>query len=118
MEKAFSRASPNKADTYINDACAFIDNNFAEDIGVSAVAAHVAIDRTYLYRIFLREKGISPLKYLQTVRLERARAMLEDGKIPLSEVHLAAGFKNRSRFSRLFKTVYGVTPAEYAKKQK
>ena len=107
-----------KGRSYVELACLYIDENYMNDIGVADISAYVAVDRTYLYRLFLREKGISTSKYLQSVRLERAREMLDEGKIPLSEVHLAAGFKSRSRFAKMFRAVYGIMPADYAKKQK
>ena len=101
-----------KGTDYVKLACAYIEKNYMNDITVGDISAHVAIERSYLYRLFLKEKGISPSKYLQTVRLKRTKEMLEEGKLSLGEIPALAGFKNRSRFAVMFKRTYGVSPAE------
>ena len=101
---------------YIEAACEYIKNNYMNDITVADISAHVAIDRTYMYRLFCREKGISPSKYLQRVRLEAAKELMDKGGHPLSEIPKLAGFHSRSRFAAIFKAEYGVLPRDYISK--
>ena len=98
---------------YIVKACEYIEENYMNDLSVADIAAYVAIDRTYLYRLFCREKGLSPSKYLQYVRLEASRAMMDEKKYTLSDIPGRAGFRNRSRFAEMFKKMYGVSPKVY-----
>ena len=104
-----------KSNSYVELACRYIAENYMHGIGVADISAYVAIDRTYLYRLFLREKGVSTSKYLQSFRLERAKELLSDGKIPLLDVHREVGFTYRSRFVKMFRKAYGLTPADYVK---
>jgi len=101
---------------YTEAACEYIKNNYMNDITVADISAYVAIDRTYLYRLFCREKGISPSKYLQKVRLEAAKALMDKGGHSLSDIPKLAGFHNSSRFAVMFKSKYGVSPREYISK--
>ena len=113
-----SRVSGVKGSNYVKKACAYIEKNCMNDITVGDISAYVAIERTYLYRLFLKENGVSPSKYLQSVRLELARKLMDEGKLTVGEIPSLAGFKNRSRFAAMFKRAYGVTPAEYVKNRK
>jgi len=107
-----------QASEYVKAACAYIEKNYMNDISVVDISACVAIERTYLYRLFIKKKGISPSKYLQGVRLAHARTLLDSGEVPLGEVSVLSGFKNRSRFAAMFTKAYGVSPAEYMEKMK
>ena len=103
------------ARAYVEAACEYVDKNFQNDISVTDIAAHVAIDRTYLFKLFRSSKGISPSRYLRLVRLEYARSLIAKGQTPISEVPTMSGFRTRSRFTELFKAEFGVSPKEYAK---
>jgi transcriptional regulator GlxA family with amidase domain len=67
-------------------------------------------------RKFKSEVGITPLAYLQSLRLNAARELLKDVTLSLDEVALAVGYKDSSYFSRLFLKYMDLTPAEYRKR--
>ena len=65
-------------------------------------------------RIFLTETGLTPAKYVERARLERARRLVEETRLPLSVVCSRAGFDSLQTMRRAFGRWLGVTPGEYA----
>jgi transcriptional regulator GlxA family with amidase domain len=64
-------------------------------------------------RRFKAATGCSLIEYLQNLRIEEAKRLLEQGKLPVEEVSLAAGYEDVSFFRRLFKRLTGSTPGQY-----
>ncbi|CAB3759794.1 helix-turn-helix domain-containing protein [Paraburkholderia solisilvae] len=88
------------------------------DLNVTKIAAELNVSANYLSRIF-RAEGLSPMRHVWSVRLERAACLLTQASIerPLSkDIALRCGFSNASNFSRAFKERYGVTPLDYARR--
>lgn len=111
VEKPSAREESGKA--YTDTALAFIRNNFSYDIGVSDIARHVGVDRTYLFRVFKRHLGQSPQEYLTQFRLGAAAGLLKNSALTVTEVALSCGFKELSAFDKQFKKRYGATPLQY-----
>jgi len=65
----------------------------------------------HLCRIFRRKFGISPVRYRNVVRLERAKELLRDPKLTITEAAYAAGFQDPAYFTRKFHECYGVPPS-------
>lgn len=116
---AFSRntlqAAPDELQTnpYIRKAIAHIELNYANNITVNNLARTLAIDRSYLYRVFKEATGMSPKEYLNTYRLNVARSLLEETDYSIAEIALSAGFFSFSAFYRSFVQKYGKSPREY-----
>lgn len=104
------------AQDYVNRALEFIHSNFSYEIGVAEIARAVGLDRTYLYRIFLRQLGQSPKEYLTLFRLRVAAEMLAGSGLSVTEIALSCGFKEVSLFDKQFKSHYGSPPLQYRKK--
>ena len=77
------------------------------------VAGYVGIDRTYLYRIFMEHAGISPVRYLLKVRMERACELLSKTELSVYEISLSTGYTDTSHFSGTFKKYFGESPTQY-----
>ena len=76
------------------------------------LSALAGLSKYHLLRCFPRQKGITPYRYLETVRVNRARALLEQGAAPL-DAALRAGFADQSHFNHFFKILTGLTPSQY-----
>lgn len=63
--------------------------------------------------VWKRETGVAPAIYLRRLRLERARAHLDAGKLTISQIAREVGFCDAAHFSRAFKAVYGDCPRQY-----
>ena len=98
---------------YVNEACLYIKNHLSEIRTVEEVAAHVNIDRSYLYKLFCQYRGMSPSKYLMQCRLDRAAKLLENRELSISEIGFFVGFYDTSHFYRAFSAKFGTTPQRY-----
>ena len=81
-------------------------------ITLEQLSALAGLSKYHLLRCFTRQKGITPYRYLETVRVNRARALLEQGAAPL-DAALRAGFADQSHFNHFFKILTGLTPSQY-----
>lgn len=81
-------------------------------ISLNRLSSIAGISKYHLLHSFTRQKGISPYSYLETVRISRAKKLLEQGESPL-EAAFATGFYDQSHFTNLFKKFIGLTPRQY-----
>ncbi|MEE1007193.1 MAG: AraC family transcriptional regulator, partial [Acutalibacteraceae bacterium] len=58
--------------------------------------------------------GLTPMNYIQILRLEAAKSKIAEGSLKISEISALCGFKDASHFTRCFKKRYGMTPTRYA----
>jgi AraC family transcriptional regulator len=91
----------------------FISDNFADDISLAQLAQIAGMSSFHFAREFKKATGTTPHQYLIKFRVEHARTLLADNKLPLVEVGLRAGFSHQSHFTRLFRKITGTTPHSY-----
>lgn len=96
----------------------FIRHNYCYSIQISDVADYVGIDRTYLYRIFIHQLGMSPKQYINHFRLSEAKGMLYNTEYKITEIAYSCGYHDSSSFCRHFRRELGMSPAEYRKMRK
>lgn len=80
---------------------------------VTEIARTVGLSPWHFTHLFRTATSKSPSKYLQEIRMERARAMLETTTLGLKEIVYDVGLTDRSHFSREFKKLHGLTPREF-----
>lgn len=98
----------------IEHACAFMTENFAERITLEELCKCSGMSKSTLLRAFTKEKGVTPYRYLQSVRISEAKKLLERG-VPPSDAALQAGFSDQSHFSNFFNMFIGLSPAAYGR---
>jgi transcriptional regulator GlxA family with amidase domain len=91
----------------------WIANNLDADLSVEALAARAGMSPRNFARVFLAETGLTPAKYVERARLERARQLIEDTGLPLTSVAGRAGFESDQQMRRTFVRWLAVTPADY-----
>jgi len=91
----------------------FIDEYSARNIDCEAIAEAAGCSPTHLRRLFKAAYGISPIKYLNTIRIKRAKEMLSSGLFTIEETALNCGFANTAYFSLVFKKITGTSPGKY-----
>lgn len=84
-----------------------------EELSVAALADRAHLSERSFARAFRAEVGQTPAAYVETLRVERARALLEDGAESLEAVTRAAGFTSTEVLRRAFHRRVGVSPAAY-----
>jgi AraC family transcriptional regulator len=99
--------------TKLRQVTAFIADNYAQDIKLAELARVAGMSSFHFAREFKRSTGTSPHQYLIKYRVERAKALMADDDLPLTEVGLRSGFSHQSHFTRLFRKVTGTTPNLY-----
>ena len=92
---------------------AWIANHLDEDLSVAALAERANLSERSFARAFKAEVGQTPASYVETLRVERARALLEDGAESLEAVTRDAGFSSPEVLRRAFHRRVGVSPAAY-----
>jgi AraC-like DNA-binding protein len=90
-----------------------IDNISDSRFNVSKLAQELGIDRTALFRKTKKELNIGPSKYIQKIRLNIAKELLEKESISISEAAYATGFESLSYFSKTFKDSFGQAPSTW-----
>lgn len=97
----------------IEDICTYMGEHFAERVSIADLCELTALSKATLIRSFTKEKGISPYRYLENIRLGAAKKLLEKG-VPPVEAAMETGFSDQSHFTNFFKDYIGLTPRQYA----
>jgi AraC-like DNA-binding protein len=93
----------------------YINNNLNISISLEDLAKRVGHDSTYLCRIFKKEFGVTPIKYINDLKLKKAKELLENSSMNVTEVSEALGFYSVHYFSKFFKEKENITPLEFRK---
>ncbi len=97
----------------IEDVCAYIVDHPDADLSVGTLAERVAMSERSFQRLFSREVGTSPGKYVERCRIDAGRRLLESTNDGLSAIARRCGFTSPETFLRSFRRLVGVTPTEY-----
>jgi transcriptional regulator GlxA family with amidase domain len=100
----------------LRDTRRHIVENLAGDLSVEALAQHAHMSPRHFARSFSAETGVTPARYVESVRLEAARRSLEDSAQPVAAVASACGFGTPETLRRSFLRALGVGPAEYRRR--
>lgn len=99
-------------DKELNYLCEYIKKNFMNNITLDELSLMANVSRSYLLKCFTKQYGISPYRYLQSVRIEKAKQYLEQ-QYSIIEIAQMCGFNDQSHFSNYFKEFIGITPKQY-----
>jgi AraC-like DNA-binding protein len=99
--------------THLRDAKDLMDCSYAEALDLDAIASAAGYSRFHFVRAFRDAYGRTPRNYLSARRLERARELLRNANLTVTEVCFLVGFSSLGSFSALFKKEMQVTPSEY-----
>jgi AraC-like DNA-binding protein len=93
-----------------------IDRAYAEPLEVAVLARRARVSRSHFNRSFKRTFGETPHRYLLSRRLERAKALLRDSDLSVTDVCLAVGFTSLGSFSTQFRRFVGASPSDYRRR--
>lgn len=103
---------------YLEKSILFIRHNYSYDIHIRDIARFVGIERTYLYKIFMKYQNCSPKHYLTEYRLMVAKDMLVNTRLSITEIAYSSGFHDSSVFCKKFQKKEKISPLQYRKKQR
>ena len=116
MDNLFQFADVKHANV-IHHATQYIRAHYAEKITLDNVAREVYLSPTYFSRIFRQETGVTFNAYLNAVRIEQSKKLLNDPSVRLIDISLMVGFDNQSYFTKVFKKITGLSPLQYREKK-
>jgi AraC family transcriptional regulator of adaptative response/methylated-DNA-[protein]-cysteine methyltransferase len=85
---------------------------------VEVLAASLGVGPRHLSRLFDKHLGASPAQIAKTARVQRAKRLLDDTRLPMIEIALLAGFRSLRRFNAVFAEVYKRPPTEIRRAQR
>ncbi|EGX55111.1 transcriptional regulator [Streptomyces zinciresistens K42] len=94
----------------------WISEHPGDDLGVEALAARASLSPRHFARAFRTETGMTPGRYVERVRLEHARRLLEDTPDGVEEISRASGYGTPEAMRRAFVRALGAAPAEYRRR--
>jgi YesN/AraC family two-component response regulator len=99
----------------LSKAIRFIEDNLAEGFDLDGVAHEANTSRYHFCRFFKKRVGISPMRFVTYMRVEKAKKILGKAGLSISEVASDSGFNDTSSFIKQFKKITGITPTNYRK---
>lgn len=113
--KAIAKPGPRRglADWQVRKVAAYMREHIDEEIGLDELAALVSLSRFHFITAFRLATGRTPHDWLVGERIERARALLEDQRLPVTEIALSVGYQTPSSFTAAFRKAVGATPSEF-----
>jgi AraC-like DNA-binding protein/mannose-6-phosphate isomerase-like protein (cupin superfamily) len=96
----------------IKTICSYLEENYKKKITLDELSQLIGWSKYRLLRSFIKQKGISPYSYLETIRINQAKKLLEQGKKPI-DVSFLTGFSDQSHLTKFFKSQVGLTPKQY-----
>lgn len=99
----------------VSDALTIIDEEYPYLSGVDEVAERVGLSTGYFHRLFKKEMGDTPGRYLRKIKIEKSKSLLLNQNITLAEISWVCGFADPCEFNKIFKKETGQTPGSYRK---
>ena len=94
-------------------AKAYMEAHSEEKFSLEEMAKALYVNGSYLLRTFKRHTGMTPLSFHHQLRCAKAKVLLAQTDLSVSQVGEAAGFVSSSHFSHIFRKTEGCTPSEY-----
>ncbi len=101
---------------HVQLALQYIHNNYAADISLAGVSKTVNLSRYHFSRIFKETTGLTYQSYLNRLRIEQAKKMLDDEALSVTDAGYAVGYTDLTHFERIFKKIVGSSPSQYRRR--
>lgn len=106
-------AAQSSNDHRLADVATWVENNLTEGLGVEALAERAHMSPRNFHRHMQAALGVSPAKFVESLRLDAARRLLESHSFDVSQTAARTGFSGADHFIRAFERRFGVTPGMY-----
>lgn len=107
----FHRGS--KTDKIVEAAKEYVRENYGEKLTLATIASKIGISQGYLSSVFKKQTGGNLNDYINQMKIEKAKELLEKHEYMMYEISDMLGFENPYYFSKVFKKLTGITPSEY-----
>jgi signal transduction histidine kinase/DNA-binding LacI/PurR family transcriptional regulator/DNA-binding response OmpR family regulator len=110
---ARKRRPGTEAHNIVLKAIAYLHTHYKDPISRAQIALSIGVSDRHLSRCFQQEIGVTPIAYLNRLRVRIAKTLLETGNKSITDIALDVGFSTGGYFARVFREVEGVSPREY-----
>jgi AraC-like DNA-binding protein len=90
----------------------YMNTHYTENINVQDVAAYISVHRAYFSKVFAEQTGMTPIQYLQKLRMERAVQLLQHTSHSVTEIAMSLSYPDLYSFTRAFSKYYGASPSK------
>ncbi|MDO6430334.1 two-component regulator propeller domain-containing protein [Flavitalea sp. BT771] len=103
----------------LNKVVTYLEKNLNSDqLSVESLSKEVGMSRSSLYSKILEITGETPVEYIRSFKLGKAKVLLEKSSLTIAEIAYEVGFSTPNYFARAFKAKYNILPSEYASTKK
>ena len=99
----------------IHQCVQYINTNYSSPLTLEEMARIVCLSADYLSKIFKQETGTTFSRYLNDVRIARAKELIRQSRLRLTDISSMVGYDDQSYFTKVFTKTVGVSPSEYRK---
>jgi signal transduction histidine kinase/DNA-binding LacI/PurR family transcriptional regulator/DNA-binding response OmpR family regulator len=110
------RRANSESQRMVLKAISYLNTHYKDPITRSDVADYVGVSERHLARCFQQAVGLSPITYLNRLRVKVAKTLLDQGKLSITDVAMEVGFSAGGYFTRVFRDEVGVSPREYVRR--
>ncbi len=105
--------TPDHSARIAGSAARYLTDNLAQPLSIQAVARYHSLGPAHFSVIFKRHHGKNPQSFLHAVRIDRAKALLAEGRLRIKEIAATCGYADAAHFCRRFKAVCRQTPRQF-----
>jgi AraC-like DNA-binding protein len=117
MDEAQNADTAPKVSTAVKSTIEFIIAHYRDpSLDLQALTGSAHLCSSHLWRVFKKDLGMSPMRFLRDTRLRQGAALLETTSLRISEIATKVGFKDPLYFSRMFVGVFKCSPMAYRKR--
>jgi AraC family transcriptional regulator len=100
-------------DRRLRRAIEFMSDNCGRELSLAEIAGAAYLSEFHFARLFKKITGATPHAYLASLRIERARRLLAESDLPITEVGAQVGYNTQSHFTKIFREATGMTPKAF-----
>lgn len=115
ISRSYSQSVQQQDNNMLNmgEVLSYINRHYAETIRLEQLAAKANMSVNHFLRMFKVVTGQSPIGFLLQTRLEKAKEIIRNSSLPISQIAYQCGFQDSNYFSRQFKKHFGISPREF-----
>jgi len=116
FDSVIARSASDNLKSYsllIRNVIRYLQEHYTEDLSLRQLGAQFQVSPNYVSRLFKQEVGRGIFEYINEIRIEKAKSLLNDYRYKIYEIAELAGFNSQTHFSTLFQKHTGMSPKEY-----
>ena len=114
-QKKKSATNHSSTDTYFDFSINYIHANLHTQITVNKLTELLGVNQPYLYSVFKEKTGVSPKRYIDELRIDKAKRLLKDTSLSVTQIASSVGFPDVLSFSKFFSAKVKKSPTTYRK---